>query len=127
MRTLRACLLTVLALACGMQADAARLVGGPSARLAANAPQLMIGRLELEWGDPGPQAKAGETPTTQFRATLVDDAGVRRALDADQALAAEWHQHPCTDNRCCIVAAIVEQAVHRHIKCDSDQAGSNTR
>ena len=93
MRTLRASLLTVLVLACGMQADAARLVGGPSARLAANAPQLMVGRLELEWGDPRPQAKAGDTLAGHFRATLVDDAGVRRALDTDQALRAAEDLH----------------------------------
>jgi M6 family metalloprotease-like protein len=88
MRTLRACLLTVLALACGMQADAARLAGGSAARLAADAPQVLIGRLELEWGDPRPQAKTGEIPVHHFRATLVDDAGVRRALDPEQALRA---------------------------------------
>jgi M6 family metalloprotease-like protein len=88
MRTLRACLLTILTLACGMQADAARLVGGPSARLAAEVPQLMVGRLELEWGDPERQAKADDIPADQFRATLVDDAGVRRALDPGQALRA---------------------------------------
>lgn len=93
MRILRACLLVVLALACGMQADAARLVGGHSARLAADVPQLMVGRLELEWGDPGPQAKADAPLVTQFRATLVDDAGVRRALDADQALRAAEDLH----------------------------------
>lgn len=92
MPILRACLLTILALACCMQADAARLARGASARLA-DAPQLMVGRLELEWGDPGPQAKAGDLPAGHFRATLVDDAGVRRALDADQALRAAEDLH----------------------------------
>ena len=84
----RACLLIVLALACGMQADAARRMDASSARLAADAPQLMVGRLELEWGDPNAQAKSTGTPEGHFRAALVDDAGVRRALDTGQALLA---------------------------------------
>jgi M6 family metalloprotease-like protein len=88
MRIVRAGLLTVLALACGMQADAARRMDASSARLTANAPQLMVGRLELQWGDPSIQAKAGDGDDGHFRATLVDDAGVRRALDPDQALRA---------------------------------------
>jgi M6 family metalloprotease-like protein len=85
MRTL-ASLLTLLALACGMQADAARRMDASSVRLA-NAPQVMVGRLELEWGDPV-QAKTSDGPGSQFRAALVDDAGVRRALDTEQALRA---------------------------------------
>lgn len=88
MRTYRGYLLTVLALACGMQADAARRIDAAPVRQAVNAPQLMVGRLELEWGDPGAQAKALIGPEAQFRATLVDDAGVRRVLDTDQALRA---------------------------------------
>jgi M6 family metalloprotease-like protein len=87
MRTL-ASLFTLLALTCGMQADAARRMDASSARLAANAPQVTVGRLELQWGDPGAQAKASEGPGSQFRATLVDDTGVRRALDSEQALRA---------------------------------------
>jgi M6 family metalloprotease-like protein len=86
MRSLRVCLLTVLALACGMQADAARRIDASSPRLAASAAQLMVGRLELEWGDPGGQAKAADGLASRFNATLVDDAGVRRTLDPDQAL-----------------------------------------
>ena len=88
MRILRTCLLTVVALTCGVQVDAARRTDASSARAAAGAPQLMIGRLELEWGDPDAQAKASDGPSGQFRATLVDDAGVRRALDTGQALQA---------------------------------------
>ena len=88
MPILRACLLTALALACCVQADAARRMDASSAGLAADAPQLMVGRLELEWGDPDIQAKSTTTPEGHFRATLVDDAGVRRALDTAQALRA---------------------------------------
>ena len=88
MLTLRACLLTILALACCVQADAARRMDASSAGLAADAPQLMVGRLELEWGDPDPQAKSAAAPEGHFRVTLVDDAGVRRALDTGQALRA---------------------------------------
>ncbi len=86
MRILRAGLLTVFALTCGVQADAARRLDASSARMAAEATQLMVGRLELEWGDPDAQAKASDGPGGQFRATLVDDAGVRRSLDTAQAL-----------------------------------------
>ncbi|MBN8212720.1 MAG: hypothetical protein J0M09_07350 [Xanthomonadales bacterium] len=88
MRILRTCLLTVIALTCGVQVDAARRTDASSAGSAAGAPQIMIGRLELEWGDPDAQAKASDGPGGQFRATLVDDTGVRRALDTGQALQA---------------------------------------
>jgi M6 family metalloprotease-like protein len=80
--------LTVLAVACGMQADAARRMDASSARLAADAPQLMVGRLELEWGDPDARTMASDGSGGQFKATLVDDVGVRRALDTGQALRA---------------------------------------
>ena len=86
MRALCACLLAGLALACGMQADAARRMDGTTGRTA--AAQTMTGRLELEWGDPGAAAKAAHGPEAQFRAILVDDAGGRHALDPDQALRA---------------------------------------
>ena len=89
MRVLHACVLTVLALACGMQADAARRMEGTAGRTAAT--QTMTGRLELVWGDPGAAAKASQGPASQgpgerFHVTLVDDAGGRHALDPDQAL-----------------------------------------
>jgi M6 family metalloprotease-like protein len=86
MRILRACLLTVFALTCGAQADAARRMDASSAKLAVDATQLMVGRLELEWGDPDAQAKASDGPGGQFRATLIDDSGARHALDTGQAL-----------------------------------------
>jgi M6 family metalloprotease-like protein len=86
MRILRACLLTVFALTCGLQADAARRMEAFSAKLATEAPQLMVGRLELEWGDPDAQARASDGPGGQFRATLIDDSGARHALDTGQAL-----------------------------------------
>jgi hypothetical protein len=88
MRILRTCLLTVIALTCGVQVDAARRTDASAAGSAAGAPQIMTGRLELEWGDPDPQTKASDGPGGQFRATLVDDAGVRRALDTGEALQA---------------------------------------
>lgn len=89
MRTLPVFLLTVLALACGAQADAARRVGASPIRPAASASALMVGRLELEWGDPQARAdKTGDGSGAQFRATLVDDLGVRHPLDAEQALRA---------------------------------------
>lgn len=88
MRILRAGLLTVFALTCGVQVDAARRMDASSAKPAADATQVMVGRLELEWGDPDVQAKAGGDTAGQFRATLVDDTGVRRALDPEQALRA---------------------------------------
>lgn len=86
MRILRACLLTVFALTCGVQADAARRTNASPAREVAGATQLMLGRLELEWGDPDARTRASDGPDGQFRATLVDDAGTRRALDTEQAL-----------------------------------------
>ncbi|MFD0724168.1 hypothetical protein [Lysobacter brunescens] len=88
MRPLRTLVLVSLALACGLQADAARRTAPGIDVLAADQPQLMIGRLELEWGDLRPGAPADGRPTMQFRAALVDDAGVRRALDTTEALRA---------------------------------------
>ncbi len=85
MRVLHACVFTVLALACGMQADAARRMDVTTGKAAANT---MTGRLELVWGDPGAAAKASEGPGARFQVTLVDDAGRRHALDPDQALRA---------------------------------------
>ena len=89
MRVLQACVLTVLALACGMQAAAARRMEDAAGRTAAT--QTMTGRLELTWGDPGAaanvsQGPASEGPGGRFHATLVDDTGGRHALDPDQAL-----------------------------------------
>ena len=85
MRVLHACVFTVLALACGMQADAARRMDVTTGKAAANT---MTGRLELVWGDPGEAAKSSEGPGARFQVTLVDDAGRRHALDPDQALRA---------------------------------------
>jgi M6 family metalloprotease-like protein len=85
MRILHACVFTVLALACGLQADAARRMDVSTGKAAANT---TTGRLELVWGDPGEAAKASEGPGARFQVTLVDDAGRRHALDPDQALRA---------------------------------------
>ena len=47
----------------------------------------MLGRLELVWGDQAPVGRARAFgPESRFRAELVDDAGVRHALDATEAL-----------------------------------------
>ena len=91
MRILHACVLTVLALACGMQADAARRMEATTGRTAAT--QTMTGRLELVWGDPAAAAKTSHAldnhvPGERFLATLVDDTGGRHTLDPDQALRA---------------------------------------
>jgi len=48
---------------------------------AAAAAAPLEGRLELTWGDPDPASGSA----AQFRATLVDDAGLRYALDPQQA------------------------------------------
>jgi M6 family metalloprotease-like protein len=88
MRPLRIALFVSVVLACGLQADAARRTAPGADALAADQPQLMIGRLELEWGDLRPGTPADGRPATIFRAALVDDAGVRRALDTTEALRA---------------------------------------
>lgn len=83
MRRLSILLATSLVLICGWQATAARRAA-PAA-----APTLMLGRLELEWGDRAPAAGARAFgPDSRFHAQLVDDAGVRHPLDAAQALRA---------------------------------------
>ena len=88
MRPVRTFALVSLVLACGLQADAARRSTPGADALAADQPQLMVGRLELEWGDLRPGAPADGRPRTLFNAALVDDAGVRRALDTTEALRA---------------------------------------
>lgn len=88
MRPVRVLVLASLVLAFGLQADAARRASPGADALAADPPQLMVGRLELEWGDLRPGAAADGRATTLFRAALVDDAGVRRALDTSEALRA---------------------------------------
>jgi M6 family metalloprotease-like protein len=88
MRPLRVFLVASLVLACGLQADAARRATPGADALAADQPQLMIGRLELAWGDLRPGAPANGRERTLFNAALVDDAGVRRALDTTEALRA---------------------------------------
>ncbi len=48
------------------------------------ADDILIGRLELQWGDAAP----GSTSKHEFRTTLVEDSGVRHALDSERALIA---------------------------------------
>ncbi len=48
------------------------------------ADDILIGRLELQWGDAAP----GSTLKHVFRTTLVEDSGVRHALDSERALIA---------------------------------------
>lgn len=85
--------LVLFALVCGAQADARR--GDALSererplRDAASAdalPALMVGRLEMQWGDAGEAAKAAGAPHTLFDVTLVEEDGTRRALDPAQAL-----------------------------------------
>lgn len=88
MRPVRTILLASLVLACGLQADAARRATPAADALAADQPQLMVGRLELAWGDLRPGTAADGHARTLFKAALVDDAGVRRPLDSTEALRA---------------------------------------
>jgi M6 family metalloprotease-like protein len=48
------------------------------------ADDVLIGRLELQWGDAAPGAASKHA----FRVTLVEDNGVRHTLDAERALRA---------------------------------------
>jgi hypothetical protein len=64
------------------------------ATLAATSPvaaQTVLGHLELQWGDPSPQAlaqfKSGQSVhgAPRFEAVLLTDRGQRIALDPEQA------------------------------------------
>ncbi len=100
--------LLAFALFCGVQATAsprgAAFGERRSVDRAAATPALLVGRLELQWGDADPAPKAaGAAP--QFRVTLVDDAGVRRALDPDQALRAAGDLHALFGRRVAVSMA----------------------
>ncbi len=74
----------------GVQADAARRRDSESdARAGAGARNLLLGRLELRWGD----APQGSGIPHRFEAALVDDTGVRHALDPEQAFKAASDLH----------------------------------
>jgi len=77
---------------------------GTLGRTTAATPALLVGRLELQWGDADPAPKAAGA-TSQFRATLVDDAGVRHALDPDQALRAAGDLHALFGKRVAVSMA----------------------
>lgn len=99
----------VFALSCGARAaagprGAAFVERGAVDRSAAAAPVLLVGRLELQWGDADPAPKAAGA-TSQFRATLVDDAGVRHVLDPDQALRAAGDLHALFGKRVAVSMA----------------------
>lgn len=85
MRILHVCFLAVLALACGLQADAARRTDAATGRIALLSPP-MIGHLEMTWGDPGPALRAAGYTASRFNVSLLDGDGVRHLLDPDQAL-----------------------------------------
>jgi len=96
MRTILFCSLFASVLLCGAHADARRADAGVERhRIRGDAamPALLVGRLELVWGDADPSAKTGAMPANQFFATLVDDAGVRYPLDTEQALRAAEDLH----------------------------------
>lgn len=83
--------LAALVAFCVAQADARRINASTERNAGARtapAASLLVGRLELEWGDAAPAAKSAGAPESLFRATLVDDHGGRHALDPDQALRA---------------------------------------
>lgn len=96
-----------LALSCGALSAAGPRATAFAERgtvVRAAAPALLVGRLELQWGDADPAPKAaGAAP--QFRATLVDDAGVRHALDPDQALRAAGDLHALFGKRVAVSMA----------------------
>ena len=99
----------VFALCCAAQSAAGSrgaILAGRAApdRGPVAAPALLVGRLELVWGDADPAPKAaGAAP--QFRATLVDDAGARHALDPDQALRAAGDLHALFGKRVAVSLA----------------------
>ena len=104
------------ALFCGVQATAgprgASFGGRGGVDRAAATPTLLVGRLELQWGDADPAPKAaGAVP--QFRATLVDDAGVRHALDPDQALRAAGDLHALFGKRVAVSMAPASASAKR--------------
>jgi M6 family metalloprotease-like protein len=76
--------LVVFGLSAGMRADAVRRASPERDALSVQRAQILTGRLELVWGDAPP---ASGVPY-EFSAVLVDDVGVRRALDKTQAIAA---------------------------------------
>jgi M6 family metalloprotease-like protein len=55
---------------------------------AAAPDDVLIGRLELVWGDAPPAADGSPSVKHEFRANLVEDSGVRHALHTDRALVA---------------------------------------
>jgi M6 family metalloprotease-like protein len=86
-------LLVVVALLCAAQVEAARR--GERERNVQRAaetatPALLVGRLEMVWGDPDP---TDPRASGAFKVTLVDDAGGRHPLDPEQALAAAEELH----------------------------------
>lgn len=75
--------------------------------------QVVSGHLELQWGDPSPQAhqrhKAGHGPhgAPQFNVTLLTDRGLRIALDPAQARRAAGDVYALSGRR---VAVALSQA-----------------
>lgn len=68
--------------------------------LSADAGAVVVeGMLELQWGDPSPQASKIVRRTPQFRAILVTDDGQRFPLDAAEALQAADNLHDLANRR----------------------------
>jgi M6 family metalloprotease-like protein len=63
------------------------------------AAAVVEGMLELQWGDPSPQARKLDRRAPRFQAFLVTDDGRRFALDTDQALQAAENLHALSGRR----------------------------
>lgn len=110
----------------GAQAAAVRLQRGArpedrGVRPPAVVPKdILLGRLELRWGDAPPDAMTDATtapaaakPATLehvFRVSLVEDSGLRHALDPDQALLAADDLHALYGRRVAVGLATVKTA-----------------
>lgn len=60
---------------------------------------VVAGMLELQWGDPSPQARKLDRRTPRFQAFLVADDGRRFPLDTDEALQAAENLHALAGRR----------------------------
>ncbi|MFZ5636523.1 MAG: hypothetical protein ACOY82_08035 [Pseudomonadota bacterium] len=106
MRIVRIWPLLLVVLLCGAQADAARRSERDGVRRGAGTPVgLLIGRLEMVWGDPDPNAVAEKRP--RFEVVVVDDAGKRHRLDPEHALRAAGDLHALFGRRVAVSASPV--------------------
>ena len=81
------------------------------------------GRLELTWGDSDPVAGLG----SQFRVTLVDDAGLRYALDPEQARVGAGDVYALAGKRVAVElgspATLQGLAVQAIVSADAERSG----